>query len=447
MSERNNQKIKNKIEAACAHIPHLHIGARILVGVSGGADSLFLAYILQQMGYEIGIAHCNFQLRGEESEADEAHVIAFAQQLQVPMYVQKCDTKTYCLAHKVSTQAGARALRYAYFDFLMHTHNFAFCATAHHADDQAETLLMSLLKGNSPQILKGIPMQRQQYIRPLLSLRKSEILDEMHNLPFTYRTDSSNLHNDYTRNYIRNVIMPSLNEINTDVTEQLLRKNELYQLQYQFIKYQLKDYIAGSVLNFSDILSQFDAAFLPIFIWEFVHENGFLGHVAHQATELIEAQSGKFVQMGNTKCVRTHLGLEIVTMIATHEAIVCQKTEIPATFTFENKRIVIEEVPASEVRFGQKNCFYFDINTLQFPLQFRLRKSGDVMHPFGLKGMQKLKDICINEKYSAQSKQDAIVIEDSTQIIAFEDFRSSETTKITANTQNILSITIQHLSI
>ena len=187
---------------------------RVIVALSGGADSVCLLRILMQLGYECIAAHCNFALRGEESDRDEAFVSELCAQLSVGLKTIRFDTTAYAAAHKLSVEMAARELRYQWFEELRQACRAQAVAVAHHRDDAIETCLLNLLRGTGIQGLTGIAARNGHIVRPLLGVDRHEICDWLQGLGQRYVTDSTNLENDYTRNKIRNRLLPLLEEIN-----------------------------------------------------------------------------------------------------------------------------------------------------------------------------------------------------------------------------------------
>lgn len=424
---------------------------KILVAVSGGADSIMLAYCLQKLGYKIGIVHCNFQLRGAESDSEEAFVKSFSEKNNIPFFVKKFETQAIVEETGTSVQVVARNLRYAFFEEILNTANYHYCALAHHADDQAETLFMSLLKGNSPQIWKAMPIKRGKYVRPLLYIRKFEILEttKQFNIPFC--TDSSNLKNDYSRNYTRNVVFPTLFTLNPNFTSHLIAKNNLYAQQIAFIDNILERYItAENEIVFESFVKDFGTAFLDMFILYFCQKKGIFGYLTQDICTLKDSISSKYVKTPNGKMIRTRTGLafipaETAQISAESYSLFTGKTSInwggqTLMFTFP----YIKEIDFDEIKNSKGKLFYLAIDKITFPLQIRTWQQGDKMMPLGMRNYKKISDIMIDNKFSALQKQNTFVIEDAKgEILALSGFRISEKAKMVEQKDNILEIRVE----
>ncbi len=186
----------------------------ILVTVSGGVDSMVLLDLLYRNNFKIGVAHCNFNLRSTESDADAQLVKKIAEKHRIPFFVKVFDTEAYARQHQISIQMAARELRYQWFEDLRQKETFDCIATAHHLDDSIETVLFNLAKGTGIEGLKGIPHQNGNIIRPLLFAEKTEIIAYAEEMRLEFREDSSNKSLKYHRNFIRKKIIPGLEEIN-----------------------------------------------------------------------------------------------------------------------------------------------------------------------------------------------------------------------------------------
>lgn len=421
---------------------------RVLAAVSGGADSVLMALVMNELGVLHGIAHCNYQLRGEESDREAFFVKSFAESLSVPFYNIEFQTRSHTEASGDSLQVVARNLRYDFFERIMDAENFQVCATAHHQNDQAETILMSFVKGFSPEIIKGIPWKRERYIRPLLKTTRIEIENALKEKNQPYCIDSSNLKEDYYRNKLRNSVFPHLTELNPSVGQTLENKLTQYQLQTKLIRSVLSPYLnEGNELNFVRFLTGFGAEFLPLLIQNFLEKHHIYGQITTQITELADKETGKFVPLdGYRKIVRSRTGLSLIEenlSFETHVSVSGFSGE--KIILIDNHRIIITN-PCNETPvFGRKNVFYLDAEKIGYPMIIRRKKTGDTMTPFGMKGEKKLSDIITDEKFTPAQKQNLLVFADKNEkIIALSDFRISDSVAITQHTRTILKIEIMH---
>ncbi|MEL6593095.1 MAG: tRNA lysidine(34) synthetase TilS [Bacteroidota bacterium] len=426
---------------------------QVLVAISGGPDSVLLAYTLQQLGYPIGLAHLNYQLREADSEADEQLVRQYSQEWQVPLYIQRCAPKAYAKEHKMSLQEAARHQRYAFFAQLMEQEGYPKCATGHQADDQVETLLMSLIRGNSPSILKGIPAQREQYIRPLLGLSREQVLACLDELGLRYATDASNAQNDYLRNQFRNQLLPLLRELNPSVQPQILQRYQWYQQQHLLQQRVLADFLDHCVerqhgeqyLNWAVFRSQMGDELLPLLVIAFGERLDWHGQSLWRLLELIPAQKGKWIDFGEERITRTEDGLrhQISREAPSLRTITLASLPKLANFPFGDRKIHLRQPSPAPHAFGEAGTLYLNIQSLELPLVIRPWQEGDRIKAFGMKGSKKLSDVFVDEKYTAFQKQQAIVFADQKGIVALSDYRIAERCRIPSEADKVLKIVIE----
>lgn len=218
--------MKNKILTYINKENLLKRGEKVIVTCSGGADSIFLLHILNKLGFECVVAHCNFHLRGEESDRDENFVSEFCKNEGITLLVEHFDTKQFAAENKLSIEMAARELRYNWFEKVRAEYNAGAIAVAHHSDDSIETILLNLLRGTGLKGICGIRPKNGYIVRPLLCVNRKEIEEYLTEQCIGYITDSTNLENEYTRNKIRNIVMPILREINPQIDSVMLSNAE-----------------------------------------------------------------------------------------------------------------------------------------------------------------------------------------------------------------------------
>ncbi len=199
---------------------------KILIACSGGLDSVVLTYLMKELDFEIALAHCNFSLRGKESDGDEMFVIGLAKSMDIPVFAETFDTKKIAEEHKISTQMAARDLRYAWFAEILKDFKYDFLLTAHHLDDDLETFFINLSRGTGLNGLTGIPRQNNKIIRPLLGFSRDEILQYAEKNNLKWREDSSNLKTDYLRNQLRLEVLSQFKNINESVLKNFQRAQQ-----------------------------------------------------------------------------------------------------------------------------------------------------------------------------------------------------------------------------
>lgn len=218
--------MKNKILTYINKENLLKRAEKVVVTCSGGGDSIFLLHILNKLGFDCIVAHCNFHLRGEESDRDENFVREFCEKENLKLLVEHFDTKQFALENKLSIEMAARELRYTWFEKIRTEYNASAIAVAHHSDDSIETILLNLLRGTGLKGICGIRQKNGYVVRPLLCVNRKEIEEYLKENGISYITDSTNLENEYTRNKIRNIVMPILREINPQIDSVMLSNAE-----------------------------------------------------------------------------------------------------------------------------------------------------------------------------------------------------------------------------
>lgn len=419
---------------------------KVLIGISGGADSVFLAYTLRELGYQIACAHVNYQLRGEDSEADEAFVKSLATDWNVPFYLHKENPEQRMESEGLSVQIAAREIRYTFFEELMDKYSYAYCATAHHQDDQIETLLLSLVKGHRAKVWKGIPPQRGPYVRPLLSLTKKQILHALEEWGLPYRQDKSNFKPTYLRNQVRLLWTPLLEKMNPSFQELLIQKYRHHEAEQNMLKQVLQPYVSPEVegvwvqhLDWQKFKKDWGEEHLPLLVGAQMEQWGIHGHLRTAVEGLIKGISGKEVKLSLGRMVRTAFGLswiksetqdwEVTLVEISEELILLPNGQSLTISAFEGKPI-----------FHRSNEFYMDADQVQFPLKLRSWQKGDKMQPFGMQNHQLLSDVFIQQKRRPEEKTAAIIVEDTRQIICVSGFRLAEGVKITDKTQRMLKL-------
>lgn len=425
---------------------------RFLIAVSGGPDSVLLVHLMNRIGAEIGLAHVNYKLRNEESDQDQLLVEELGKELGCEVHIHIATQKEVKDDPFFSVQEKARSIRYHFFEELMDLQDYDYCLTAHHGDDQVETLLFHMFRGNSTSILKGIPERRDPYLRPLLIFTKEEILSACHRNDLNYRVDHTNLQNDYVRNQIRNQLVPFIREINPSIMRQMSRIYLWYHLQETFIEHVIEvmypklveQNSQGATLDWTLFLEQYPHEFLPILVSEVLAKWGIHGNGMQQALRLIHSTSGKFVEWQSGKIYRTREGIAFSEEDqTTMETIIIEDIpEQPISYNWMGREVSISD-HEGEPEFGKENEFYLDSDEIKWPIKIRSWKLGDRMIPFGMSQSKKLSDIFVDLKLNPIEKERAVVIEDQNKIVCLSDFRQADSVRITEDTWHILKITFK----
>ncbi len=376
----------------------------VLVAVSGGADSMCLATLLIKSGYTIGIAHCNFGLRGAESDWDEAFVKEFAEKQKLEFFVKRFDTKKISKEQKTSIEETARNLRYEWFEQIMADEGFDLLATAHNADDNTETFLLNLIKGRGLKGQTGIVRKRKNIVRPLLFADKEEVIHYCEKNEIAYRTDSSNTDTDFQRNFVRHKIVPLMLELNPSLNKAI--KNEINYRRAASEVFQVKlnkeiaDLSTPDSINLKALKDKPEGVFA---LFNFIETMGFN---FSKAQEIIESRHSGRQFLSETHQAVTHGDYLLVKTIGKSSS---------ETFTVNEQGSVktsielnISEVMTKEVMDAfNKNIVYFDSSKAKFPLMLRHWQIGDFIYPSGMTGKKKISDFFIDNKFSLFDKQNA----------------------------------------
>ncbi len=440
----------------------------LMLAVSGGADSVALCELCFQAGFHFEIAHCNFQLRGEESERDEKFTRQLAEKYWTKVHVIKLDTKKYADENKISIQVAARELRYQWFDELLKAatpipasgsenspftiHHSRFLLTAHHANDNIETLLMNFFKGTGIKGLQAILPKQGKIIRPLLFATKEEILAFIKENNLEFVEDSSNASDKYTRNYFRNQLIPSIEKVFPQVQENLINNTErfneievLYQQAIQLHKMKLIEQ-KGNEIHIP-VLKLLKAQPLKTIIYEIIKEYDFTAHQTGEVVNLLKSESGKYVSSSTHKILKNRNWLIIAphnTLAAGHILI----NENDAEIDFELGKLMIKKVGGKPAKIPSSNLIAaLDAKGIKYPLLLRKWKKGDYFYPLGMpnlpagrQGKKKLSKFFIDQKMSLTDKEKIWVIESDRRILWIVGERIDDRFKIKDKTEDFLSI-------
>jgi tRNA(Ile)-lysidine synthase len=434
-------------------------GNKVLVACSGGPDSMVLAWLMKNIVEEVGIAHCNFRLR-PESDADAELVKSWAAENGITCHVVRFDT----LKEKEkgeSTQMAARRLRYEFFATLCAEQGYERIATAHHADDQVETLVMSFLRGRSGPLMLGIPVRYALTIRPLLFATKEEILGFAKEKKITFAIDASNATDNYDRNLVRNQILPAMEKLNPSVRSRFLEQYEEARMQYdlQVITFTklLPKVIStrgtDTVLDFVAFRNESSESILPLFLTWYLRrfDLNMKMSAAIEARRILEADVGAIWETADHQLLRDRDCLIIRLQEKPEpwqQEIVKPEGSEEAVVAVGEKEVATHIVAAKDVTYiGQpSNVHFLALESVTFPLLVRPWREGDRLQPLGMAGHKKLSDIFIDQRFDRFSKENALVFEDKDGIVLLDDFRIDERVKIKPETTHILRIEIRSLS-
>ena len=418
---------------------------KILVGLSGGADSVSLLDILLQLGYDCIACHCNFQLRGNEAVRDRNFAYEMAQKLGVAFYETVFDTNKYAAEKKVSIEMACRELRYEWFEKLRCELGARWIAVAHHRDDSVETMLMNLIRGTGIVGLCGIQPVYGRVIRPLLSLYRKDIEDYLSFRQLPYVVDSTNREDNYTRNKIRLHVLPLLQSVNPALPETIVRTmdhlKEVATVYRHSIAEQKSKILMKTeeetYIKIEELLQQPSPKAL---LFEMVREYGFLSSQVDDIWESLEAHSGKEFLSADYRLIKDRNRLILTS----------KKKEADVSFEITENMSGINVPVALKFAFisneehyeipRDRNIACFDAAKLKFPLIVRHWKKGDRFTPFGMKGSKKLSDYFNDHKYSSIDKEKAWLLCSGDEIIWLMGERISEKVRVKCETKLIFQI-------
>lgn len=415
----------------------------VLVGLSGGADSVALLSVLVRLGYACVALHCDFHLRGEESERDAAFARTFAESLGVPFYQTDFDTVAYAREHHLSIEMAARALRYAWFEELRERLGAQAIAVAHHRDDSVETVVMNLIRGTGIRGLTGIRPRNGFVVRPLLCVSRTDIVAWLENQGIRYVTDSTNLSDAYTRNFIRLNVLPLLERINPSVREAIARSAEHLSVVASVYAYEIararEEVIVSEGCLSIEALCRFPAP--EAILYELLKEYGFSRWVSAEVFDALRKESGKVFYSKTHRLLKDRAYLWIVPL--EREA---EKTSFLLDPSREIYRepvgLAFRELPFTPDFQIEKNrrFAYFDADKLRFPLTLRKWREGDWFVPFGMKGRQKLSDYFSDHKFSRIEKEKAWLLCSGDAIIWLIGERADNRFRIDSGTKRVLAV-------
>lgn len=418
---------------------------RILITVSGGVDSMVLLHLFQKTKHHIAVAHCNFNLRGKESEDDYIFVKNYCLTQSIPFFEKKFDVGKYQLENKKGIQESARELRYTWFNEIALSNNYEFIATAHHLSDIAETLLLNISRGTGITGLHGIKPINGKIIRPLLFAKKEEIISYANQNNIHFRSDSSNDSNKYSRNKIRNTVIPILKEINPKFEEHvlMLTKNifsveKIYKL-YVTEKWNNVHTSENGIIKISiPLLLEIDD--LSCMLFEFLQPFNFNYFQSSQIFNSLNEQSGKKFYSKTHILIkdRDFLILSKLNLSSVNEIQVDQNT---CSVNFSSTNLTFEYLSGDSELIFDDYFFYLDADLISFPLIIRKWQKGDLFTPLGMKNNKKVSDFFIDKKISLIDKENALLIcTSNNDIICIVPHRIDDHYKLTSSTKNILKI-------
>jgi len=415
-------------------------GKKLLLACSGGVDSVVLAHLCKSEGLDIALAHCNFKLRGTESDGDEAFVRNLASSLELEVLVKEFDTLDYAQNHRGSVQMAARELRYQWFNQLLADKSFDCLLTAHHLDDDLETFLINLSRGTGLEGLLGIPEQNDKVIRPLLVFTRQEIMAYAEEQKIQWREDSSNSESKYLRNKIRHGIVPKLKELHPTFVQNFIQTqsylhqtSDLVNNHLEEVKTRLFQKADGTIkVNIADLQKLQP---LQAYLYGLFHGFGFSDWEAVHG--LLTSMSGKEVLSKTHRLLKDRDQLilsKIKTRVNEHFPVFDKDTmlEQPIKLTMEKVDSVTKPLT---------NTVFLDKEKLNFPMVLRNWGKGDYFYPFGMKGKKKLSKFFKDEKIDVVSKEKQWLLCSDDEIVWVVGKRADERFRVDDSTRQIVKIT------
>lgn len=421
---------------------------RFIVAISGGVDSVVLAWLCKEAGLAVTLAHCNFQLRGAESDRDESVVRQLATDWQLPVLVNKVDLSAYALLHKLSTQEAARQFRYRWFNELIaDMASTCWVLTAHQADDNAETVAMHFFRGTGLSGLTGIPPRHGNVLRPLLSVWRHQLLQLAHDKGLTFVEDSSNTNEKYTRNYFRHTVFPTIEKVYPQVKENLFhsirRFTEIESLYAQCMTRLRNSLLVKKGKEYRVSVRALQRVNNRSLLYELFTSFGFSSGQLAEIEKLLVAHTGALLLAaeGSYRLLRNRNYL-VLSQVPTATVDGPSIGSFTAPVLFKKGSLLFSELsntgqrpsPAADVA-------WLDARKIALPLQLRPWKEGDYFYPLGMPKKKKIARFLIDQKLSLSQKEEVWVLESDKKIIWVVGMRIDDRFKVTNKTKQICSIT------
>ncbi len=422
---------------------------RILLGLSGGIDSICLFHLFRLLNFPIGVAHCNFKLRGDESDQDEIFVRDLTNKYDIPFFHKQFNTKEIATEEGISIQMTARDLRYDWFEQTRQKFDYKFIAIAHNRDDVIETFLINLARGSGIKGLTGIKVKINNIIRPLLFASRKDIVGFIHKNNYEYREDSSNQSTKYSRNLLRHEIIPLFEKINPRFRETMIENiTKLKETKQVYLK--SIDKVKQSIL-----LKKNEKIYIKInelkklnplhsYTFELLYPFGFTNSQIDDIIEALDGISGKQFYSLTHRLIKDRDELILEEISGTHNLnyFIEFKQEI-IDFPIKLKFVQIEVDDNFELS-KSNHIGFFDIEKLEFPLVLRKWKTGDYFMPLGMRNLKKLSDFFIDRKFSIADKESTWILESNNKIIWIIGHQIDERFKISNVTKSVYKVEYIH---
>lgn len=418
--------------------------ATLLVGVSGGADSMALLDILTLLDYRCVAAHCNFHLRGEESDEDARFVKRWCKGNDVEFTCVDFDTRQYASDRKISIEMAARELRYSWFEIVRKQFGAEAVAVAHHRDDSVETVLLNLIRGTGIAGLTGISPKNGKIVRPLLCLDRAEIENYLREREIPFRTDSTNRCDAYSRNHIRLNVLPMLQQINPSVSEAVLRTSrhlaDAEKVYRAAVSKEIEQVLHNGRIDIERLRTTVSPASV---LFEILSPLGFHPSSVESVLSAIDALPGKVFYSPTHRLIKDR-GCFLIDETEKVPPVnrvyridkISQALDAPLRFDI---RLISAPVSLRK----NKRFLYADADKLSFPLLLRKWQAGDWFVPIGMRGKKKLSDFFTDQKFNLKEKEDVWILISGSDVVWIVGHRSDERFKITKKTRNVLQIELK----
>jgi len=421
---------------------------RILLAVSGGIDSVVMAHLFTESGYDCAIAHCNFQLRGEESELDEEFVRSLAMSLEIPFFVKQFDVEPVMKDRGHSLQMAARELRYDWFEELLREYSLDRVATAHNKNDAVETFFLNLSRGSGIRGLKGIAPRRDKIIRPLLFATRSQIEDFQHSSGIAFREDSSNVETKYQRNKIRHDVLPVMEQISPGFLEimdgNMERLGEVCEIYTNHVQQVRKDLFKNKQGKIT-IDTKMLAAMNPLSTWlyELFSPYGFTRSQCAGIRRIMDSGPGR-QSISTTHRLFKDRDQMILVPVET-ESFKRYYLDDPGKDSILPFPMDMEVMERSELESLPDDPFTacVDFDLIQFPLIIRRWLHGDYFYPLGMEGIKKLSDFFVDNKVPVPEKERTWIMASGKKIVWIMGHRIDNRFRVTPSTRRVLMLRFQ----
>ncbi|MEI6948233.1 tRNA lysidine(34) synthetase TilS [Paraflavisolibacter sp. H34] len=443
-----------------AYIKENHLfgtGDRLLIAVSGGVDSVVLCDLCARAGLAFSIAHCNFSLRGAESDRDETFVRHLAEHYQVPFFLQRFDTAQTAADWGLSIQETARKLRYDWFAEVVNGQSSKvngeplvhhYLLTAHHRDDNIETVLMNFFKGTGISGLRGIRPKAGNIVRPLLFAGREEVEAYAAERGLEWVHDSSNDETKYTRNYLRHTVLPAIEQVYPQVRQNLasgiLRFTGIEAIYREAVEKEKKRLleVRGTEVHIP-VLKLAKSRSLPTLVYEIISGYGFTHRQVDEVLKLLQSETGKYIDSPTHRLLRNRAWL-IIAPLRTEESGIILIDEGAHQLSFGGKTLTLQQLPAEKVNMSADPAIaLLDAREIRFPLLLRKWKAGDYFYPLGLRKKKKLSRFFIDQRLSRIQKEDVWVLESDKRIAWVLGLRIDDRFKVVPGTREVWRLEVR----